>query len=997
MEKLPAIELLLHFLCLLILVSVRSSNGHLINCLASDGEALMDFKTGLQDHGNVLSSWRGRNCCQWHGIQCDNNTGEVVTIDLHNPFPYPMPPSFSRYGPSNLSGEIRPSLMKLKSLRHLDLSLNTFNGIPIPQFLGSLKNLEYLNLSHAGFGGLIPPHLGNLSRLEVLSLKNNVLDLDGYLDFHASELHVDNFQWISGLVSLDYLAMDGVNLSSLKKWVGALNQLPSIVELHLSRCKLSGDTLSPASLNFTSLSVVDLSYNNFHSKIPDWLLNVSSLQYIDMTQSSLHGRIPLGLGEMPYLLLLILNGNSNLTGNCSQLFRKGWEKIKIIRLRANKVYGELPSSLGNMTSLMLLHLDSNAIEGGIPRSIGKLSYLVDFSLSRNKMTGSLPKILQGEKSCPFRNPLSNLKYLDLSNNKLGGKIPHWLGQLENLVELDLSHNLLKGPIPASIGLLSNLSTLKLGNNELNGTVPENFGQLSNLLLLDVSSNQLTGTISEIHLLKMSKLTFLVLSSNSFIVNVNSSNWMPPFQVLGLGMSSCVLGPLFPTWLQSQNEVIFLDLSNASISDSIPNWFWNSMPNLGFLSLSHNNFFGQLPELTVEMSHFLYSIDLSSNRFTGRIPSSIANCPSLTVLDLSNNNLYGAIPNSLGQLQKLQVLHLNDNQLSGKLPSSLIKLSNLVTMDLGNNRLSGVIPTWIGNGFSHLMILNLRPNSFFGEIPSELSKLSSLQVLDLAENDLRGNIPSSIGDLKAMAQENINEDFKYVVYRDVTYHDRLVVKTKGQSLTYTETLPLVTSIDLSGNNLSERLPQEITKLSGLMYLNLSRNHITGNVHGNVSDMHQLQSLDLSSNQLTGTIPQSLSSLSFLAYLNLSYNNLSGVIPYKGQLTTFEASSFVGNPGLYGCPLPVKCLHNNDNPSGGSNNDGDGDGDDDGGLNDKWFYLSLGVGFAAGLLLPSLILVMKRNWSDVYFDFVEDVIVRFLVWMHKRRLKNHGREIKPHHKK
>ncbi|KAL5056112.1 hypothetical protein RYX36_036794 [Vicia faba] len=193
-------------------------NAVTIECLASDQEALLDFKNGLQYSHNCLSSWRNTNCCQWQGIRCDNVTGAVVAVDLHNP---------SHVEFWNISGELRPSLMKLKSLSHLDLSFNTFSGIPIPKFLGSLMHLQYLNLSKAGFAGLIPPHLGNLSHLQSL----------GLVDY---SLHVESLEWVAGLVSLKHFRMDGVDLSSVATtdWVSALNQLPSLMKLHLSSCQL---------------------------------------------------------------------------------------------------------------------------------------------------------------------------------------------------------------------------------------------------------------------------------------------------------------------------------------------------------------------------------------------------------------------------------------------------------------------------------------------------------------------------------------------------------------------------------------------------------------------------------------------------------------------------------------------------------------------------------------------------------------------------------------
>ncbi|XVE90415.1 hypothetical protein DITRI_Ditri20bG0076100 [Diplodiscus trichospermus] len=1011
-------------LCVITGEYVCTGDSHLANCSKSDLEVLLAFKNGLNDPENRLSSWQGSNCCQWHGIGCNNSSGAVIMIDLHNPYPINSESS-SRYGFWNLSGDISPSLRKLRSLQYLDLSLNTFNDISIPDFLGSLNNLRYLNLSKAGFLGAIPPSLGNLSTLQFLDVSS---------DFGS--LSSDSLQWVAGLVSLKNLAINNVDLSMVGSgWVGMLNRLSFLNELHLSGCQLSGSISSLNPVNFTSLSVLDLSFNSLSSGFPDWVVNFSSLAYVDLSNNGLSGRIPLGFGELPNLQYLNLARNSNLSASCYQLFKRSWRKIEVLNLASNKFHGKLPASIGNMTSLTNFDLFDNNVEGGIPSSIGKLCSLKTFDLSGNNLTGSLPQFLQGTGNCISNRPLQNLMYLRLSNNHLVGTLPEWLGQLQNLIELGLNYNLLEGPIPASLGQLSNLTDLGLGGNELNGTLTDSFGQLSGLSIFDVSSNQLTGFISEAHFSKLSKLKILHLSANSFIVNV-SSDWIPPFQIRNLDMGSCYLGPSFPNWLRSQKEVQFLDFSNASISDTIPNWFWDisgnlsllnvsfnqlqgqlpnplnvapfadvdfssnllegpiplptvevelldlsnnqfsgpipqdlseSMPNLIFLSLSSNRLMGGIPNSIGGMQS-LEVIDLSRNKLAGSIPSSIGICSYLKVLDLGNNNLSGVIPDTLGQLLQLQSLHLNNNHLTGSIPVSFKNLSSLETFDLGNNSLSGDIPLWIGDGFPALRIFSLRSNAFSGEIPSMLSNLSSLQILDLADNNLTGDIPASLGDLKAMTKEqNIIQYLLYGKYRGLYYEESLIINLKGQSQKFTKTLSLVTSINLSGNKLNGDFPEALTKLSGLVVLNLSRNHITGGIPGNISDLLQLSSLDLSSNNLSGAIPSGLSSLSFLAYLNLSNNYFSGAIPYVGQLTTFDSSSFDGNPGLCGDPLIIKC-ENDDFDRGRTVESGDSEG-----IIDKWFYLSVGLGFAAGILVPLLLISARKSWVDSYFTFVEKIIV------------------------
>ncbi|XP_038973681.1 receptor-like protein EIX2 [Phoenix dactylifera] len=408
----PFVAFLFGYLCFTTNSISRCNGESNVRCIQSERLALLKLKAGLKDPHHLLSSWTGAYCCEWTGVSCDNKTGHVIAIDLRCQHLYDDPST-----DWHLGGEIGSSLLDLKHLKYLDLSSNNFGGRSIPQYIGSMTGLRYLNLSNAAFSGRIPHQLGNLSNLEYL-------DLNSFYSLY--DLNADGIQWLSNLSSLRYLDMTWVTLAKASDWFHAVNALPSLSVLHLPFCRLSNIPAAISHVNLSSLATLDLSNNEFDSRLPEWLFNISSLVELNLQFNHFHGSIPDAFGSMA--------------------------SLEVLQLGINDFVGLVPSTIKYLCNLRILDLSSNKIDGEMM---------------------VFPEIFSG---CVRE----SLEVLNLRSNELRGKLAGWLGLLERLTILDLSENLLYGPIPASIGELSALKTIFLDHNQLNGTLPVSIGQLQNL-------------------------------------------------------------------------------------------------------------------------------------------------------------------------------------------------------------------------------------------------------------------------------------------------------------------------------------------------------------------------------------------------------------------------------------------------------------------------------------------------------------------------------------
>ncbi|KAL2465267.1 putative inactive receptor kinase [Abeliophyllum distichum] len=111
---------------------------------------------------------------------------------------------------------------------------------------------------------------------------------------------------------------------------------------------------------------------------------------------------------------------------------------------------------------------------------------------------------------------------------------------------------------------------------------------------------------------------------------------------------------------------------------------------------------------------------------------------------------------------------------------------------------------------------------------------------------------------------------------------------------------LTHLYLHGNNFSGNLPGSLSRLSNLKRLVVSDNGFSGGIP-DISRVSGLLTFLAQNNQFDGVIPKF--EFSNLEEFNVSNNNLSGSIPdVEGR---FNASSFLGNPGLCGKPLPNTC--------------------------------------------------------------------------------------------
>ncbi|XP_022777271.1 piriformospora indica-insensitive protein 2-like [Durio zibethinus] len=305
----------------------------------------------------------------WPGIECEIGQDPPIfhVTAIH------VGPDVAT-SPCQPSAEISDSLLKLLYLKTLSI-FNCFVTSPVtlsPTLFGALSSLEHLSLqSNPSLSGEVPPSLGNISKLRVLSLSQN--NLLGNIP-----------RQLGGLVNLEQLDLSYNNLSGeIPEEIG---RLKSLTILDLSSNDLDG--LVPFALGqLQLLQKVDLCSNRIHGRIPSELGNLNRLVLLDLSHNFINGPIPQTLSGLEQLQYLIFDYNP--INSPIPLFLGSLKRLTSISFAGCGLIGPIPNSLSSLKNLTALSLDNNILTGIIPSNLGLLPNLDQLNLSHNNLSGEL--------------------------------------------------------------------------------------------------------------------------------------------------------------------------------------------------------------------------------------------------------------------------------------------------------------------------------------------------------------------------------------------------------------------------------------------------------------------------------------------------------------------------------------------------------------------------------------------------------------------------------
>ncbi|KAF3332162.1 polygalacturonase inhibitor 1-like protein [Carex littledalei] len=219
---------------------------------------------------------------------------------------------------------------------------------------------------------------------------------------------------------------------------------------------------------------------NVSAPFPDAICGLTKLENLEIyTFPGLHGPIPSCITKLANLSNVIIRGTS-VSGGVPSFSNN--TNLNSINLVGNHLSGTIPPSLSTLPNLRFLGLSQNHLTGTIPPGIvsGRSPILW---LGHNNLTGEIPKSYG----------LVDFFYINVEYNQLSGDASFLFGKHKNTTEILLNNNDFEFDL-SYVEFSDKLNSLDLSHNKIYGKVPEFIASSTELIYFYVPFNRLCGEL-----------------------------------------------------------------------------------------------------------------------------------------------------------------------------------------------------------------------------------------------------------------------------------------------------------------------------------------------------------------------------------------------------------------------------------------------------------------------------------------------------------------------